>query len=119
MSQVHPAIAALAPIVEALGAQIVANGDKTPGDLTLVWDGVAIAAVRPGPLYGALDRLIEGVERELGSPLAQLNREMKQRAVRMLDERGAFTLRRAVEDVSDAIRVSRITVYNYLNAIHR
>ena len=32
---------------------------------------------------------------------------------------GAFTLRRAVEDVSDSMGVSRITVYNYLNAIHR
>ena len=37
----------------------------------------------------------------------------------MLDQRGAFTLRRAVEDVADALAVSRITVYNYLNAIHR
>ena len=48
-----------------------------------------------------------------------LGREDKQRAVRLLDERGAFTLRRAVEDVADAMGVSRITVYNYLNAIHR
>jgi predicted transcriptional regulator YheO len=28
-------------------------------------------------------------------------------------------LRRAVEQVADAMGVSRITVYNYLNAIHR
>ena len=49
----------------------------------------------------------------------QLGREDKQRAVRLLDERGAFTLRRAVEQVADAMGVSRITVYNYLNAIHR
>ena len=40
-------------------------------------------------------------------------------AVRLLDERGAFILRRAVEEVADAMGVSRITVYNYLNAIHR
>ena len=37
----------------------------------------------------------------------------------MLDQRGAFTLRRAVEDVADEMGVSRITVYNYLNALHR
>ncbi|HAZ33053.1 MAG TPA: transcriptional regulator, partial [Acidimicrobiaceae bacterium] len=48
-----------------------------------------------------------------------MSREDKQRAVRLLDERGAFTLRRAVEDLADAMGVSRITVYNYLNAIHR
>ncbi len=48
-----------------------------------------------------------------------MNREQKQSAIRLLDDRGPFTLRRAVEDVADAMGVSRITVYNYLNAIHR
>ena len=70
-------------------------------------------------LHGALDRLIESVERELGAKLPHLTREQKQRAVRLLDEAGAFTWRRSVEDVADALGVSRITVYNYLNAIHR
>jgi predicted transcriptional regulator YheO len=70
-------------------------------------------------LHGALDRLIESVEKELGSNLKELSRNDKQRAIRLLDERGAFILRRAVEDVADAMAVSRITVYNYLNAIHR
>jgi predicted transcriptional regulator YheO len=70
-------------------------------------------------LHGALDRLIDTVEREFGAPLPSLPREDKQRAIRLLDERGAFTLRRAVEDVADAMGVSRITVYNYLNALHR
>jgi predicted transcriptional regulator YheO len=52
----------------------------------------------------------------LGARLAALSREDKQRAVRLLDERGAFQLRKAVEDVADALGVSRFTVYNYLNA---
>jgi predicted transcriptional regulator YheO len=75
--------------------------------------------VRLPPLHGALDRLIDSVERELGGPLSRLSRNDKQKAIRLLDELGAFTLRRAVEDVADAMGVSRITVYNYLNAIHR
>ena len=70
-------------------------------------------------IYGALERLIAQVERELGARLQELSRSDKQVAVRMLDQRGAFTLRRAVEDVADAMGVSRITVYNYLNALHR
>ena len=78
-----------------------------------------LAVVRMAPLHGALDRLIEGVERELGGRLPQLSREAKQQAIRLLDERGAFMLRRSVEDVADAMGVSRITVYNYLNALHR
>ena len=56
---------------------------------------------------------------EMGAPLQTMSREDKQRAIRLLDERGAFILRRAVEDIADAIGVSRITVYNYLNALHR
>ena len=36
--------------------------------------------------------------------------------MRLLDGRGAFQLRKAVEDVADALGVSRFTVYNYLNA---
>ena len=55
----------------------------------------------------------------LGAKLALLSRAEKQRAIRLLDERGAFILRRAVEDVADAMGVSRITVYNYLNSLHR
>ena len=41
----------------------------------------------------------------------------KQQAVRLLEEHGAFTLRKSIEDVADAMGVSRITIYNYLNAI--
>jgi hypothetical protein len=112
-------VLAVRPIVEALGATLIPVDDGEPGDLPLRWEGAVLAMVRMAPLHGALDRLIDGVQRELGGPLPSLDREDKQRAVRMLDERGAFTLRRAVEDVADAMGVSRITVYNYLNALHR
>ena len=81
--------------------------------------GVVVAAIRLPALHGALDRMIESVERELGAKLSDLSRTAKQRAIRLLDERGAFTLRRAVEDVADSMGVSRITVYNYLNSLHR
>lgn len=115
----HPLVEAVQPIIEALGAAVVAPEGRQPGDLPLTWNGEVVAAVRPAPLHGALDRLIEQVERDLGGKLPALSREDKQRAIRLLDERGAFILRRAVEDVADAMGVSRITVYNYLNALHR
>jgi hypothetical protein len=115
----HPLVLSVKPIIEALGAQLVPLDQREPGDLPLKWEGTEVAAVRMAPLHGALDRLIEGVERELGGRLPLLGREEKQSAIRLLDERGAFTLRRAVEDVADAMGVSRITVYNYLNALHR
>ncbi len=115
----HPLVLAMKPIIESLGASLVPLGLREPGDLPLKWEGAEVAVVRMAPLHGALDRLIEGIEREFGTRLPLLAREEKQRAIRLLDERGAFTLRRAVEDVADAMGVSRITVYNYLNALHR
>jgi len=115
----HPLIAAIRPLVQAMGGEFVPIVSREPSDIPISWEGQVVAVVRLPPLHGALDRLIEGVERDLGGRLPELSREDKQRAIRLLDERGAFTLRRAVEDVADAMGVSRITVYNYLNAIHR
>ena len=110
-------LAAMAPVAEALGAKIVSTEAATPGDVPLVWAGRTVGALALPQLHDALDRLIEGVERELGGELETLSRENKQRAVKLLDERGAFVLRRSVEDVADAFNVSRITIYNYLSAI--
>ncbi len=118
-AEVHPLLAAVQPVVDAVGATLVAPDEREASDVPLVWNGEVVGAVRMPPLHGALDRLIDAVEAELGGRLPTLSREDKQRAVRLLDHRGAFTLRRAVEDVADAMGVSRITVYNYLNAIHR
>jgi hypothetical protein len=119
LAGVHPLVLAAKPLVDAVGAAFINVDNAEPSDVPLVWEGVTVAAVRLPPLHGALDRLIDAVETELGDTLPMLSREGKQRAIRLLDERGAFILRRAVEDVADAMGVSRITVYNYLNAIHR
>lgn len=66
-------------------------------------------------LTSALDRILADVESELGGALASLSRADKQRAVRVLEERGAFTLRKSVPAVAEALGVTRFTVYNYLN----
>ncbi len=107
------------PLIAAIGGLLIDVDHIKNGDVTLEVDGVIVAAVRLPALHGALDRMIESVERELGANLSDLSRTAKQWAIRLLDERGAFTLRRAVEDVADAMGVSRITVYNYLNSLHR
>jgi uncharacterized protein YqgV (UPF0045/DUF77 family) len=72
-------------------------------------------AAHPVELNSALDRLIADVERELGGKLAGLDRAGKQHAVRLFKERGAFTLRKSVATVAEALGVTRFTVYNYLN----
>ena len=112
----HPLLVALEPVAEVLGATLVPASRVAAGDVPLQWEGELVGGLRLPGVHGTLDRMIAGVEAELGAPLADLSREDKQRAVRLLEGRGAFQLRKAVEDVADALGVSRFTVYNYLNA---
>lgn len=119
MSPPHPLIAALQPLLDAAGADAVAASEVGASDVALVWEGVTVAGVRLAPIHGSLDRIIAVVETELGGPLPALTRPGKQEAIRRLDELGAFVLRRAVEDIAEAMGMSRITVYSYLNALHR
>ncbi len=105
------------PIAEAVGAQLVDAAALDEGDLPVAWMGRTVLGFRLPGLHGALERLLDTAEREEGAPLAELPREAKQRVVERLDRAGAFTVRRAAEDVADALGVSRFTVYNYLNAI--
>jgi len=111
----HEFAEAIQPLADAVGARLVALDDVKDGDLTLEWEGKPAVGVR---LLGivSLPRLVAGVEEQLGSPLAKMDRANKQRAVRLLDERGAFQLRKSIEDVGEAMGVSRITIYNYLSA---
>jgi hypothetical protein len=112
----HPFLVALEPVADALGATVVPASRVSSGDVPLQWEGELVGGLRLPGVHGTLDRMIASVEAQLGAPLAELSREDKQHAVRLLDERGAFQLRKAVEEVADALSVSRFTVYNYLNA---
>ncbi len=109
----------LRPVARTLGARIVAPEDMSSASLPLVWKGQLVAGLQPPvprDLRDGLSDLVTHIEAELGAPLAELSRVDKQRAVRLLDERGAFAFRNAVDEVADAMGVSRVTVYNYLNS---
>lgn len=107
------------PVVDRIEAQLVATSKIGEDDVPLTWNGAVVAGVRlPGPTAlapASIGDLIDVVEGEVGSPLAQLGRPGKQRAVRLLEECGPFTYRKAAETVAQALGVSRFPVYNYLN----
>jgi hypothetical protein len=119
----HPLLVALEPLLSRTNAVLVPLDRVTASDVPLVWDGETIAGVRlpdqpaesPVEAVGDLGRLLEDLAAELGGPLRDLPRPQKQRAVRLLEERGAFTYRKSAEIVAEALNVSRFTVYNYLN----
>ncbi|AYF77763.1 transcriptional regulator [Nocardia yunnanensis] len=115
----HPVLVTLAPILEKTGGRLVDPEKATADDIPVVWEGETLACVRfgapePDPLAG-LDKILDEVATELGGPLTELPRADKQRAVRLLEERGAFTFRKSAETVAAALGVTRFTVYNYLN----
>ncbi|MFF8971341.1 helix-turn-helix domain-containing protein [Streptomyces sp. NPDC014995] len=108
-------IAAVKPLVDAMGGEILPPDEAGPDDVVLSWEGADAVAVRLPQLADSLDHILAAMERKKGKPLADLDRKAKQEVVRALEARGAFSVRHGVETVASALGVSRFTVYNYLN----
>ncbi|WP_251095466.1 helix-turn-helix domain-containing protein [Streptomyces sp. Caat 7-52] len=111
----EPFIAAVKPLVDAIGGEMMPPDEARPDDVVLAWEGTDVVAVRLPQLADSLDHILAAMERRKGMPLADLDRKAKQEIVRILEARGAFSVRHGVETVAGALGVSRFTVYNYLN----
>ncbi|WP_329124894.1 helix-turn-helix domain-containing protein [Streptomyces sp. NBC_01465] len=111
----HPFVAAVKPLVDAMGAEILRPEQAGADDVVLAWEGEDVLAVRLPQLSDSLDHILAAMERRHGVPLSELDRRAKQSVVRTLEARGAFSVRHGVETVAGALGVSRFTVYNYLN----
>jgi len=111
----HPFAAAVKPLVDAMGGEMVAPDEAQGDDVVLAWEGQDVVAVRLPHLSDSLDHLLAELQRRHGMPLSELDRKSKQSVVRILETRGAFSVRHGVETVAAALGVSRFTVYNYLN----
>ncbi|HEY4568617.1 MAG TPA: helix-turn-helix domain-containing protein [Kribbella sp.] len=114
MPEQHPLVAAIAPLIERLNAELVDPANARDDDVPLLWDGEPLIAVRL-PNKGGVQGLLAEVADELGGPLSELSRTEKQQAVLLLESRGAFEYRKSAEIVAEALGVTRFTVYNYLN----
>ena len=64
-----------------------------------------------------LDTLVQKTVEFIGKPTAQMNKADRLRAVQMLDEAGAFELRKAIPAIAGYLGVTRFTIHNYLNEI--
>ncbi|WP_406487465.1 helix-turn-helix domain-containing protein [Streptomyces phaeochromogenes] len=110
-----PFVTAVKPLVDAMGGEMLPPGQAGPDDVVLSWEGADVVAVRLPQLADSLDHILAALERKRGKPLSELDRKAKQEVVRILEARGAFSVRHGVETVAGALGVSRFTVYNYLN----
>ncbi|WP_326758688.1 helix-turn-helix domain-containing protein [Streptomyces phaeochromogenes] len=111
----NPFVTAVKPLVDAMGGEMLPPGQAGPDDVVLSWEGADVVAVRLPQLADSLDHILAALERKRGKPLSELDRKAKQEVVRILEARGAFSVRHGVETVAGALGVSRFTVYNYLN----
>jgi predicted transcriptional regulator YheO len=109
-------------------AALCINIDVTPyvaarGALSEVLNGAASqAAPDRGEIFASdinelLDQMIEEAVASTGKTVSMLRRDDRLAILRTLDERGAFSVKRAVERVSGRLGISRVTVYNYLDEI--
>ncbi|GGV71971.1 DNA-binding protein [Streptomyces longisporoflavus] len=110
-----PFVAAVKPLVDAMGGEMMPPDEAGADDVVLAWQGQDVVAVRLPQLADSLDHILLALERKRGKPLSELDRKAKQEVVRILEARGAFAVRHGVETVAGALGVSRFTVYNYLN----
>lgn len=117
----HPVVKTAQELAEAVGGRIIPIADMIPADIVIEHEGEVLAGLRKPKLNlgGALERLVTEVETQFGAPLRELNRGDKQAALVVLEGRGAFTIRNAADDLAEMLGISRVTLYNYLNAVHQ
>lgn len=64
-----------------------------------------------------LEYLIDQADKIAAKPVEQLSREEKIEFVRFLDQKGAFLVTKSSEKVCEHLKISRFTLYNYLDLI--
>ena len=63
-----------------------------------------------------LERLIEESVEHVGKPVALMSKEDKIKAMRFLDEKGAFLIKKSGDKISKYYDISKYTMYNYIDA---
>jgi predicted transcriptional regulator YheO len=62
-----------------------------------------------------LSSIVNKTLESVGKPVAFISKEEKVNIVQMLDEKGVFLIKGAIDYVAKVLCVSRYTVYNYLD----
>ncbi|AFL99008.1 MULTISPECIES: transcriptional regulator [Desulfitobacterium] len=70
-----------------------------------------------GGISHILEQIISDTLSRYSKPVSLMQKEHKLKIVEVLDEKGVFLIKGAVDDVANAIGVSRYSVYNYLDEI--
>lgn len=106
------------------------NVDLTPVQTAMTALGALLPAVRedvgerPKELVGpdissVLEEMIGEAIAHVGKPVPSLTKPERIEILRLLEDRGAFRIKRAADSVSARLGVSRVTIYSYLDEIRR
>ncbi len=64
-----------------------------------------------------LQHMIDQALRQVGTPVPKMTKPERMRVIEILDRRGAFVVKRAVETVAGTLRISKVTAYAYLDEV--
>jgi predicted transcriptional regulator YheO len=103
LSPLQGAMAALAALVPAAGD----DGAAPPHEL-----------VAPD-VSSVLEDMISEAIAAVGTPVPAMSKADRIEVLRLLEDRGAFHIKRAAEKVSARLGVSRVTTYGYLDEVRR
>jgi predicted transcriptional regulator YheO len=70
-----------------------------------------------GDVSEVLKNIIQEAIEKIGKPVSLMQKEDKLMVVRITDEKGAFLIKGAINQLAKEINVSRYTIYNYLEEI--
>jgi predicted transcriptional regulator YheO len=64
-----------------------------------------------------LDCILAECVKALGKPVEEMTKEDKRKAIKYLDERGAFMIMKSTTKICKYLKISKYTLYNYLNEL--
>lgn len=87
-------------------------------DLIHVGECVDIAAFEKDEnLEGKLEQFFTDAVEQIGKPVAFMRKKDRVEMIRILQEKGAFSIHKSIPFIADKMNVSRYTIYNYLREI--
>lgn len=66
-----------------------------------------------------LNYLLQSCQKQIGKPVIHMTKEDKIEALRYLDGKGTFLIKKSGDRVCEFLDISKFTLYNYLDEIHR
>ena len=90
----------------ALDVAVSVEKPENEGDISAITTNVA----------DLLDRLIEEADTFIGKPVAMMTKDDKTQAIKHLNDKGAFLIKKAGDKVAKHYDISKYTLYNYMDA---